>query len=456
MNKLNFTKDALDALPIPEQGKRGEYLDSGGKQSVDGLQLRVTHTGAKTFCVRKRVKNGPPIRETLGRYPAMTIEQARTKAKIIIGKLSDGLNVAETRRALKDELTFADLFKEFIKRHASANRTSDEYQQRYKQYLEKPLGKKRLSEITRQDLGRIHSSITLAGHPVVANRVLAIASSAFNRGIEWGHIESNPAKGITRNDEKKRARKRFLLAHELPRFFAALAEETNDTIRDYFLLSILTGARRANVLSMRWRDVDLDDAIWRIPVTKNGEPQDVTLSPEAVQSLNERKQNAERGAQYVFPGGGKLGHLVEPKKGWQRLFDRDELAQLANLISDSGGTFEPLRDAQGNEIETLAQKLTRARKQAQSMKLQTEGLRIEDLRIHDLRRTLGSWQARTGASLTIIGKSLNHKSIQSTAVYARLDTDPVRQSVNTATAAIMEAAGVAKTAEIRKLRSGNA
>lgn len=90
------------------------------------------------------------------------------------------------------------------------------------------------------------------------------------------------------------------------------------------------------------------------------------------------------------------------------------------------------------------------------MKLQTEGLRIEDLRIHDLRRTLGSWQARTGASLTIIGKSLNHKSIQSTAVYARLDTDPVRQSVNTATAAIMEAAGIARTAEIKKLRRDNA
>jgi len=73
--------------------------------------------------------------------------------------------------------------------------------------------------------------------------------------------------------------------------------------------------------------------------------------------------------------------------------------------------------------------------------------------LHDLRRTLGSWQARTGASLPIIGKSLNHKTHQATAIYARLDLDPVRQSVNTATAAMMEAAGLKKKTEVVRLRT---
>lgn len=72
-------------------------------------------------------------------------------------------------------------------------------------------------------------------------------------------------------------------------------------------------------------------------------------------------------------------------------------------------------------------------------------VRIPDLRIHDLRRTLGSWQAITGASLPIIGKSLNHKSQQATAIYARLDLDPVRMSVEKATAAMLVAAGVRKS-----------
>ena len=73
---------------------------------------------------------------------------------------------------------------------------------------------------------------------------------------------------------------------------------------------------------------------------------------------------------------------------------------------------------------------------------------MTDLRIHDLRRTLGSWQAKTGASLAIIGKSLNHKTHQATAIYARLDLDPVRQSVNTATSAMLEAAGLKDKADV--------
>lgn len=61
---------------------------------------------------------------------------------------------------------------------------------------------------------------------------------------------------------------------------------------------------------------------------------------------------------------------------------------------------------------------------------------IENLRIHDLRRTLGSYQAATGANGYIIGKSLGHRSQQSTAIYARLNLDPVRESVNKATEAM--------------------
>ena len=67
---------------------------------------------------------------------------------------------------------------------------------------------------------------------------------------------------------------------------------------------------------------------------------------------------------------------------------------------------------------------------------------LTNLRIHDLRRTLGSWQAKSGASLAIIGKSLNHKNQTTTAIYARLDLDPVRDSVNTATNAMLVTGGL--------------
>ena len=84
----------------------------------------------------------------------------------------------------------------------------------------------------------------------------------------------------------------------------------------------------------------------------------------------------------MFPSkSSKSGHFQEPRKGWQRILKRSGL---------------------------------------------------KDLRIHDLRRTCGSWLALNGASQYIIAKQLGHKSPQSTAIYARLSLDPVRESLEQA------------------------
>ena len=110
------------------------------------------------------------------------------------------------------------------------------------------------------------------------------------------------------------------------------------------------------------------------------------------------------------------------------------------------------KDKQGNVAESVPAALERARAQAAKLKIDTSGVRIPDLRIHDLRRTLGSWQAKTGASLAIIGKSLNHKNPATTAIYARLDIDPVRASMERAASAMLTAAGVKPTAEVTPIR----
>ena len=94
--------------------------------------------------------------------------------------------------------------------------------------------------------------------------------------------------------------------------------------------------------------------------------------------------------------------------------------------------------------ETLHQALRRARAIAKELEIDTDGTRVPDLHIHDLRRTLGSWQAKTGASMIMIGKTLHHKSHAATQVYARLDNDPVRESVDKAMKAIRAAAAAAK------------
>ncbi|WP_375162927.1 tyrosine-type recombinase/integrase [Pseudomonas sp. LS44] len=203
---------------------------------------------------------------------------------------------------------------------------------------------------------------------------------------------------------------------------------------------------------MGWHDIDQEAGIWRIGMTKNGTPQNVTLSPEALAILKARKQ-AANGSPFVFPGTGKTGHLVEPKTSWATILNRATTCRLLEVLDEMG----QLTDANRQQaVDLLAhaptQALEHCRSIAEALKISPTAYDMTDIRIHDLRRTLGSWQAKTGASLVIIGKSLNHKTTQSTRIYARLDDDPVRQSVNTATAAMMAAGGLKKTAEVLELR----
>ena len=200
---------------------------------------------------------------------------------------------------------------------------------------------------------------------------------------------------------------------------------------------------------MRWHDVDLDTGVWRIPMTKSGQPQNVPLTPEAVEVLRIRRSAAAEDAEFVLASTGVHGHLQEPRRAWQRILDRDELAQLTAKIDIGAHKFQTIAE------ETIDQTLARARLTAKKLKLNTDGTRMTDLRIHDLRRTMGSWQARTGASMVIIGKSLGHKSHQATAVYARLDLDPVRQAMETATAAMLDAAGIKKSADVVAIPRGS-
>lgn len=438
-NKFKFSKKALLALPLPASGERINYYDL----TVPKLALRVTSAGSKTFYVIRRT-GAEMVWFKLGSFSDMTVEQAQTEALRVLGSFAGQDNPAAVRRAAKAMPTLAEFFTEYGERHGSTKKSWRDDQQRFRDYLQQPLSNKKLDHITREMIGRILSDMDRDGKAgATVNQVRSLASGLFTKAIEWSFVNANPVQGIKTRSTTKRDR--FLHADELPRFFAALAQENNDALRNYFLLSLLTGARRDNVLAMRWANLQLTEGLWRIPITKNGEPQNVTLSPEAITIL-QASHKARKGSEFVFPSTGKSGHLVEPKAAWRRILDRDELAQLSKLLQNQGPTLSPKTEAL--RTDALNGALSRARTAALAVGIQPSAVRLPDLRIHDLRRTLGSWQARTGASLAIIGKSLNHKSQQTTAIYARLDLDPVRASVNTATSAMMAAAGLAPTAQV--------
>lgn len=395
-NHQKLTKTLLNGLTAPEAGKRLTIYDT----QTPKLAMRMTHTGVRAFYIVKRL-GGSMVWLKLGTFPDMTVDQARTQAGKALGEFAKGENPAAVKRAVRAELTFSQAFDAFLtgKRKRDGSPISDKTKRDYADLLRLYLGgikDKKLSEIERTEIKAVHVKTTKKS-AAQADRVVAVVSAVFTYMLAQERFNGqNPATRIQKNPAP--SRDRFLQADELTPFFKALSESTNETMRDFFLMALLTGARRANVSAMRWADVDLMAGVWRIAKTKNGTPQTVTLSPEAVAVLDARKD----GGVFVFPGEGKTGHIVEPKKAW------------ATLLKTAG---------------------------------------IENLRIHDLRRTLGSWQARTGASLPIIGKSLNHKTHQATAIYARLDLDPVRQSVNTATAAMMEAGGMKEKAEVIQLRT---
>lgn len=380
--RVRFTTQRLEKLVCPAGLDRVYIHDT----DVKGLCVSVLASGSKVFFVYKRIA-GRPTRLRLGEFPAMSVDDARKAAKKAIVGIEGGANPHAERLQARAETTFRELFDKHIEHAKGHNKTWRENQRQFNKYLGK-LANRRLSEISRADVERLHATMGRENGKFIANRTLALVHHVFAKTApKHGYDGPNPAHGIEKFREQ--SRDRFLTADELPKFLEAV--ELEDAIfRDYFLLSLLTGARRANLAAMRWQDVNLDTSVWRIPPehAKSGETILVPLVPEAVDILR-RRQAESTGSPFVFPSHGKRGHLVEPKKSWKRILERAGLA---------------------------------------------------DLRLHDLRRTFGSWQAAAGVSLNIIGKSMGHRNQSTTAIYARLALDPVREGVTAGTSMMMAAA----------------
>lgn len=436
--RINFTKAALEkivppVIPTEKKGKGGifdTYYDTREK----GLALLVSNGGAKTFYLYTKI-NGRPERVKLGLFSDLAIEKARNKAASYRGNIADGENPQEAKRAFRQEATLQELFTEYLERYSKPNKRSWQYDEREITKFLAHWFKRKISTITKAEIQRLHEQIREDNGLYQANRLLERIRAMYNKAIEWGWKGENPASGIKKFKEK--TRDRFLQPHELPYFFEALEAETvNTTAKDYILLSLLTGARKSNVLSMRWDEITFDRAQWRIPETKNGDPVVVVLSGNALEILKTRKASAS--SPWVFPSeSSKAGHLQDPKKAWMRLIKRATIYQLIELIAGiKGWNEDEITKAKVEAEENLALALKTLEQDAARLKLDTSGLGLPDIRIHDLRRSLGSWQAVTGASGFVIGKSLGHKSQQATAIYARLNLDPVRESVERATEAM--------------------
>jgi integrase len=394
-NYLRFGKRLLEGLPLPDQRRRVTYHDT----QQEGLTLRVTHTGSKTFIVRCRI-NGVPEYKTLGKFPALTVENARKASQDFLGRVARGENPSQDRRNKKAGMTLDEGFSIYMDKHIRprrAERTIQEYERMYRLHAS-TLSNRKLSAISYQDVDRLHASIGKNRGKYIANRVAELIKSTYSWLQRKRHYSGeNPAWGIEKFPEH--SRDRFLLPEELPRFFDSVAEEPSQDIRDYVLLALMTGARKQNMLAIRWDEIDFNREVWRIPITKNQEPVNIPLIPAAIDVLKARKQLSE--SEWVFPANSQSGHMTSPAKGWMRVLER------------AG---------------------------------------IEDLRIHDLRRSMGSWQAINQTSLIVIAKSLGQKSTQAAAVYSRLNLDPVRESMEQAARSMLSFQNSPKESNVTQIK----
>ncbi len=377
--KLVFSKTRLASIPSPESG-RVSYYDS----RTPGLALVVSKSGSKVFYVYKWAA-GRPQRVRLGRFPDLTPDQAQHLARSILGDIARGQDPQAEKVKARNVPTLRALFDKWLAVYAKLHRKrwADDVRQ-FEKYLTDLHGR-RLDTIRPTDVAVWHGGVGREYGPVQANRTLGLLTTLYNKAPEViGYDGPNPCSKVKRFAEQ--SRDRFLQANELGPFFRAVEAEP-ELYRDFFLVALFTGARRSNVQSMQWADIDFNSSIWRIPETKAGVPVVIPLSDAALEILR-RRWSGSNGSEWVFPADSRPGHLVEPRKSWQRI-------------------------------------------------LRTAGL--ENLKIHDLRRSLGSWQALTGSSLLVIAKSLGHLDTSATEIYSRLTLDPVRVSVNTAAVAMLAA-----------------
>lgn len=304
-NRLPFSKTVITELSTPPKGQRSTYYD----ETVQKLAVRITAAGSRTFYVVKRVGSIMTWLK-LGSFPDMTVEKTRKEAEKALGQFAQGQNPAEKKRADKAALTVGEAFERYMLEHVGPRgiKRAADIRALWERCLgdlpdlpAKKHGRKRakhpsgvnwqnlkLEKIETSDVRTLHSAIG-ATHSTMSNRVVELLSTIYNRVIEWGYKGDNPAKGVRAFNETKRDR--FMQPDEFPRFLEALAADTNEAFKAFVLLSLLTGARRENVLGMRWDQVSFDRGVWRIPDTtsKNGEPMLIPLSKEAIVILEARR-----------------------------------------------------------------------------------------------------------------------------------------------------------------------
>ncbi len=341
--KLTLTKRTVEALE--PAGKSWIAWDD----KLVGFGCRVQPSGTKSFIVNYRPGDGgrkaPNKRVVIGRFGRITPDQARTRAKDLLGRVARGEDPAGERAEARGVPTLAEAFETYMK--ANPNR-ADNTVSLYRLNLRVNLGdwvKRRLDAITRQDVEDRFNLITGRHGWAGANQTMSMLRTIYRRPCVDHEGLRNPVElWLAAGGRFNRKRRRRIAgpAEVLPRWRAGIeAVALKPATRDIFLTGLYTGMRVGEVVSLRWERVDLERRILRVEETKTGEPLELPVTRQLAAIFERRRAAcAEPGAEpegWLFPSPRKNGpgHV-------------SQLSRFYRAITGAAGTrfwFHGLRNA---------------------------------------------------------------------------------------------------------------
>ena len=314
----NLTDVLLRKMKPPETG-RTEHYDG----RLPGLGVRVSAQGTKTFFVLYR--EGRAFRRmSLGRYPLLSLAEARKKAQEALRKAADGEDPQAGRRAARQAPSdrFKDVVTTFLEMHCGRyNRasTAKETERLLRNKFEPHLGDLSVGEIRKADILSILDRIEASGTQSEARHAFAALRKFFNWCVERGLIEQSPCLAI-RTPSKPSSRDNVVPDDQLRDIFRAAVVQGWPYGTIVQLLA-LTAQRRGEVVGMRWEELDLDKGLWNMPGerTKNHRGHTVPLTPRLVAIIRSLPQIDD--SPFVFPARGKPDQPYSGYSKGKRMLD---------------------------------------------------------------------------------------------------------------------------------------
>jgi integrase len=406
---MKITKSAVDKLPIPvaeTPGKTAQkrYYDDNMK----GFGVRVTSGGTKAFFVEKLIKK-KLCRITLGRYPELTVEMARIEVQKLLGQIAIGIDpVAEKRAEKMREVTLNEVFNDYIQARKSLKHNT---LYNYKKVLSTAFagwGDKSCLAITKDKVAKHHEKLGKENGEAYANLAMRLLRALFNFAAGQYEdaqgkslISENPVNRLsqTRAWYRVEPRQTFIKSHDLAAWYDGVQKLQNEVLRDYLLLLILCGLRRQEAAQLKWQYVDFSAKTLTVTDTKNHDSHTLPLTDYLYELLTSRYQN--RINEYVFPGTGAAGHIIEPRK------------QMANVTKVSGVAFT----------------------------------------VHDLRRTFITIAEGLDISAYALKRLMNHKMNNDvTAGYIMTDVERLRKPMQQISNYMLKCMGVVQSADVIALQ----